>query len=50
MMYEIDTKSILKSFKETIGSKRFKKFVDKLVDNAAVIYRTIKQEITNSKN
>lgn len=48
MMYEIDTKSILKSFRESIGSKRFKRFVDKLVDNAAVLYRTFKQEMYKS--
>ncbi|CAH0731101.1 unnamed protein product, partial [Brenthis ino] len=45
MMYEIDTNSVLKSIKDTISSKKFRKYTEKLVNNAAIVYRTMREEL-----
>ncbi|XP_050360340.1 uncharacterized protein LOC126780117 [Nymphalis io] len=45
MMYEIDTKSILRTIKEVLSSKILKMYTDNLVNKAAVIYRTFKEEV-----
>ncbi|XP_064076122.1 uncharacterized protein LOC135194511 [Vanessa tameamea] len=45
IMYEIDTKSILHTIKEVLASRMFKMYTDNLINKAAVIYRTFKEEV-----
>ncbi|CAH2083510.1 unnamed protein product [Euphydryas editha] len=49
MMYEIDTKSILRAFKDVLSSKKFKTYTDNIVNKAATIYRVFKEELEEAK-
>ncbi|XP_072946618.1 uncharacterized protein [Epargyreus clarus] len=47
VMFEINTKAMMNSVKDFLASKDVKKYADKFANKAAVIYRTVKEELLN---